>query len=262
MKPITRHPAILALAVFVASGCTTPNENAGYGYCDDSGCYQCDLDDACSPIDNPRCDSNAQCTSGTTCTNIGCAADCATDDDCPKDEACVSGFCAPRGFSRVTPATPRATCSAETEATDCAADEFCDRGRCKARCTSDEECGPGKVCAPCGRCQPDDQPATCGSQPVFCSEDTPCGDEKTCKRGRCHFDCTASETCPLGQICQARLCVDDPAPANPECALDLDCADGRCINGTCHPGCKTRDDCGQGHVCQLGICQPDYAPAS
>ena len=258
--PFQRTSMIAALAALIVSGCTTENHNAGYGYCDETGCYQCDLGDNCWAIPNERCSMAADCATGA-CTSIGCAADCASDTECADGESCVDGFCAPWGFTKVTPLIPPTSCTADT---DCQADQFCetDSGVCKAKCTSDEECGPGMVCSACGKCQPKGTPATCGTVPTFCSDAVPCGAGKSCQQGRCHFQCTATDSCPVGQVCAAGLCTDDPSPTVPQCALDLDCGDGSCINGYCHISCKTSGDCGAKNVCQMSVCQPDYSAAS
>ncbi len=245
--------------VLLATGCPDDHRHGASGYCDDSGCYECDFDKRCWPIPNPKCGSDAECTGGAFCTSIGCARACAADGDCQAGEACVTGYCAPSGFVKVTPFQPATGCAADS---DCKSDELCSAGACIAKCKSDDDCGPDSVCTACGKCEPKGVPATCGTTPLFCSDQVGCGTGKSCVKGRCHAQCTSSTSCAVGQVCQAGLCLDDPAPAKPECKLDLDCSDGSCINGYCHALCKTSQDCGPGALCQMGVCQPDYTPAN
>lgn len=255
MKQTSMIAASLVVAIGLA-GCTTENKNAGRAYCDETGCYKCDINDDCWPIPNQKCTSDSECSANQKCTTIGCADLCSSDADCAGDDViCVTGFCVPWGFTKVKPYAPTLPC---TDDSGCATDEFCDAGACKPKCTSDDDCGPDKVCSSCGKCQPKGTPATCGAIPMFCSNEVPCGSGKTCQTGRCHFQCSTSDICPVGQLCSGGLCTDDPSPASPECALDLDCTDGACINGYCHPGCTTSAECGPGALCQMGICQPDY----
>jgi len=252
--------ALMTGIVAFATGCPSDHRHSGVsGYCDDSGCYECDLDKHCWPIPNPKCSSDADCTGGSMCTNIGCTWACVADSDCADNESCVTGYCAPSGFIKVTPYVPPTTCASDS---DCKADELCSAGSCIAKCISDDDCGPDNVCTACGKCEPKGVPATCGEVPMYCSEDVSCGNGKTCVKNRCHAQCTTSTSCPIGQICDGGICLDDPAPAKPECVFDLDCADGgSCINGYCHAQCKTSAECGQGALCQMGVCQPDYTPA-
>jgi hypothetical protein len=252
--------AVTGLVAF-ATGCPSEPNHGVSGYCDDSGCFECDLDKHCWPIPNPKCSSDLDCQSGSLCTSIGCARACSVATDCAEGESCVTGFCAPGGFSKVTPFQPTTGCTADT---DCQAEQLCSAGACIAKCKSDDDCGPDSVCTACGKCEPKGVPATCGAAPMFCSEQVGCGTGKSCVNNRCHAVCASSESCPVGQVCSSGLCLDDPAPAKPECKLDLDCgaSSGICINGYCHALCKTGAECSQGALCQMGVCQPDYTPAS
>ncbi len=198
----------LLLTPILISGCHSIYESGsgGAGYCDDSGCYQCNEEDRCWPssTSSPR--------------------------SCAKDQ-------------------------------ECKGNEFCDNGSCKERCISDDQCGSGEVCAPCGKCQPEDLPAVCGAAPDFCSASVDCGAQKTCQAGRCHFQCTQDSQCPVGQLCNSGVCLDDPNPAAPECVMNLDCTSGACINGYCHQDCNSSSNCGPTEVCLMGLCQPNYSPA-
>jgi hypothetical protein len=246
----------LAVGAMLATGCS-PRHGEGRAYCDNTGCYKCDVDDNCWPIPNKKCTANAQCGANMMCTNIGCAIPCSSKDQCSDGENCVTGFCAPGGFGKINPYVPPTSCKLDT---DCTSDELCESGSCIPKCKSDDDCGPDKVCSSCGKCQPKGVPATCGSSQVFCSSTVPCGASKSCIKSRCHFTCTSSDACPVGQVCATGVCQDDPAPAKPECSMDLDCATGSCINGYCHPSCELSKDCSGSELCLNKICQPDYNP--
>ncbi len=260
-EPAIRTHLMLVIAGLLALGATgCPDSHHGTSaYCDDSGCFECDAEKNCWPVNNPRCSGDSACEPGSVCTTIGCARPCKTSDECSGDDACVTGYCAPPSFTKIDKLTPPAACESDA---NCKPDELCDDGKCIPRCTSDDDCGPDSVCAPCGKCQPKGTPPTCGASQIFCSETIPCGNGKTCLSSRCHLQCSgAGAVCPIGQVCSAGLCIDDPAPAKPECLLDTQCGGGICINGYCHGACATSIQCGAGALCQMGICQPDYTPA-
>ena len=71
-----------------------------------------------------------------------------------------------------------------------------------------------------------------------------------------------------GAVCQSGVCVDDPNPSSPQCALSSQCAGSAvCINGFCHPKCTSDAGCGPAEICSTGggsdgVCMPDYRPAS
>ena len=253
----------LLMAVFGLAGLTvgcapmTHVDKSGRSYCDANGCYTCDDEGTCTPVRNQKCDKDADCKGGLVCTNIGCAKPCAKDSQCAKGEACITGHCAPKGFSKTYPVGPSNACTKDSQ---CSSDTFCRAGACVPRCKSDDECGPNKVCTLCGKCQAKNVPATCGTQPTFCSAKAPCGGGKTCISARCHYTCNSSNSCPVGQTCQKGVCKDDPNPQVPECALDMDCGAGACINGYCHQACTNSEQCDKVSVCQMGICQPNYYP--
>jgi hypothetical protein len=232
-------------------------------YCDDSGCYRCAAGTTnCEALAKWSCTSDQDCGGkGIICTNVGCTNTCGGDNDCADGWTCVGGYCSPDAALRPTPYLPSATC---TEDAQCRADQYCNReqARCSDKCKSDDQCAPGTVCAECGKCQPKDLPATCGQAKVYCSETVACGEGKSCVQGRCHFQCEGTGPCPVGQLCSEGLCKDDPAPAAPECALNLQCENGTCVNGYCHAVCESSAECGFGALCLIGICQPDYQPSA
>lgn len=248
-----------SLLAFGAAGCPeTPNPNATAGYCDGSGCFECDANKHCWQIPNSKCGSDTDCSAGAVCTSIGCALPCSVQSQCGDNEICVTGYCAPAGFTDVHKFSPATAC--QTDA-GCEATEFCESGKCVPRCKSDDDCGPDSVCAPCGKCQPKGKPATCGASQNYCSEQVSCGTGKSCVNNLCRLQCKNTDACPVGQICSSGLCIDDPSPAKPACVLNRQCDGGLCINGYCHDACATSVQCGNGELCQMSICQPDFTPA-
>jgi hypothetical protein len=252
---------LVAIALGVVS-CTSENVSYVRGYCDDAGCYRCTSEEQCSPVPVVQCDGEGACEPGFTCTNLGCVPGCSDEVEgaCGEDARCVDGYCTPHGFGSARPLDPPQSCVSDEQ---CSAETFCDdRGLCVERCKSDDQCPPGEGCLPCGKCHPKGEPATCGAAPDFCSEAVSCGGGKVCVEGRCHLACETGGPCPVGQVCAEGRCVDDPLPAQPECALDLQCDGGSCINGYCHALCSGSTECpGVGTHCQMGVCQPDYHPA-
>lgn len=262
---ISRKSLIIALVgmALAMAGCTKPNKSpVSRAYCDDSGCFQCDIDESCWPVENRQCQNGDQCGLGETCTSVGCATSCSDRSDCGADMSCVSGFCVAMGFPSVEP-TPSGPCTTQG---DCADSQYCDldSGKCTARCESDDNCAPGQVCLACGKCQERALPATCGRTPDFCDESVAdsCGEGKQCRSGRCHYECDEAFVCPVGQSCGDGLCLQDTAPDDSECIFDADCGEGACINGACHDACDNSEDCGDTMLCQTEICQPDYRPAT
>jgi len=259
-QPISFTVILLAstLGLFLGGCCADMYAGPSRAYCDDSGCYKCGPESNCWPIPNQRCTKDKDCPTGDKCTNIGCAKPCKKNSDCGGENVCTGGYCAPPGFNNVKPVAPPVKCTKDSQ---CTPESYCKSGTCAPRCKSDDQCSPGTVCAPCGKCQPKGVPATCGAVPNYCSASVKCNTGKTCIKGRCHFTCTSSKTCPVGQTCSGGACKDDPDPgATRQCSLDLHCQNGVCINGYCHACCNNSSECGTKELCLMGICQPDYYP--
>ncbi|MFH1130892.1 MAG: hypothetical protein V1754_06125 [Pseudomonadota bacterium] len=270
-KPKFKNELLKGIPIFVAAlfatGCTVKVNEEFWddvierAFCDLTGCYQCYESDWCWLLDNKKCVSNAACRSDEVCTNIGCVKLCDFDWQCAqeKTERCVVGYCAPKGFGEVTPYEEPTACEKDS---DCPSNEYCGEVKtCVDRCKSDDECSPELVCTACGRCQPKEEPPTCGEKPNYCSESQPCGAKKQCLLGRCHFECGLNEDCPIGQVCQAGVCQSDLSPSEPACSLNLDCENGVCINGYCFANCNSSTECDERMICSVGVCRPDYLPA-
>jgi hypothetical protein len=277
----------LAFATFAVAGCSENQVGEeGTTYCDDDGCFVCDPGaTACWPMEIPECDKASDCGPGQACSAIGCVDRCAADDGCDRGLKCNEGLCVPPGYVPETPTdgdpapdTPDTSDTSDTsDAPDvegpCESDDNCqegfvciqETGDCIPRCGTDDDCVTGEVCLPCGKCQKEELPATCGSTPDYCDESdaSSCGSGKACVAGRCHYQCEVGFACPVGQVCaEDGLCRTDVDPATVQCHFDFECDAGACINGTCHAECTLSADCGDTMVCLMGLCQPDFRPTN
>ena len=232
-------------------GCSPKHEhNSGEMYCDDSGCFQCSYEGECWRTQ--ACSADEECPDGFTCTEVGCMLECELSGECLSP---IYHLDDPDPINIPDP-SPK-NCEDDE---GCDVDHFCDEGVCTPRCQSDDDCGSDMLCSSCGKCQPKGIPATCGASQIFCTEGISCGPGKTCLNNRCHYECADSSTCGVGQICSEGLCIDDPAPATPECILNYDCQNGTCINGFCHAQCEQSFQCGSESLCIMSVCQADYNP--
>lgn len=260
MKRLLISTGMLALVAFGAASCRHSECNLCPGYCDDSGCYACSSNDACWPVDNQPCNGGTQCAANEYCADWGCAPVCSFDTDCNVGERCLAaGYCGPADDTG-TPCTSH---------DDCGNGQYCHDGVCDDACQSDDDCAGDWVCAPCGACQPPDNPV-CGEYRELCETSADCGADRDCNAlKRCAYECdTQDPVCPYGQVCDAGLCTDDPAPAATECLTAADCdvvshcsAKGcLCVNTYCEPLCDADSDCLWGQFCHLGVCKADFRP--
>jgi len=270
--------ASIAFAALTVSGCMGCSDEAYPGYCDTSGCYACNGPDFtnCWPVNHDSCSTDNDCPAGLKCTDIGCTAGCTSDAECDNGEVCdgTTNLCAPAGVSPTPinhnpnpdPILVPESCTTDEECQKADPALVCDNGKCIDACTSDADCEDGYVCAECGKCTPEDTPS-CGDATIYCdvTDASSCGANRACLTGHCHVTCDAASDCPIGQICQAAVCVDDPSPQSPECVFDANCTalgqQAKCINGYCHPLCTEDANCGPAEICHVGVCMPDYRPA-
>jgi hypothetical protein len=269
--------ASLGFALLAVTGCVGCGEEMAYpGYCDTSGCWACSGPDACWPVPHDSCNADSECPAGQKCTNIGCTPACTSDAECENGEVCdgTTNLCAPAGVSpqpinqnpNPDPILVPESCTTDEECQKADPALVCVDNKCIDACTSDADCEDGYVCAECGKCTPKDVPS-CGDATIYCDvkDASSCGANRACLTGHCHVTCEANSNCPIGQICQAAVCVDDPSPQSPQCVFNADCtAAGQsavCINGYCHPTCTADASCGPAEICNVGVCMPDYRPA-
>jgi hypothetical protein len=270
----------LGMAALALGGCVGCGDQMDYpGYCDTTGCYACSGPNQCWPVSHGACGTDAECAAGERCTDIGCTPACTSDADCVDGEVCdgTTDLCAPAGVSpkpidptqlnpNPDPIEVPESCTTDEECQKADPALVCDNGTCIDACTSDDDCAEGYVCAPCGKCTPEDTP-TCGDARTYCdvNDASSCGAERACLTGHCHLTCDPGSSCPIGQICQAGVCVDDPSPQSPQCLYNADCTaagqDAVCVNGYCHPTCTEDAGCGFAELCNVGVCMPDYRPA-
>ncbi|MBN2359299.1 MAG: hypothetical protein JXR83_07580 [Deltaproteobacteria bacterium] len=236
------------------------------GYCrDDSDCnftQRCDQYRCVSRAGDVvmTCTVDADCGLMMTC-QWGVCVGCIDDLQCQlvdPEASCVMGTCI-RG--------PAAT-AAECFGAECPDGTRCNpqTGQCEPSCTSDDDCGPGQICAPVlNRCTTD----------PGCTDNSDCGGNLTCagagllQSGLC-VGCGDSEPCPSGLRCVLSVCFPDGA-ASP--CDDVTCPqDELCDpqNGACYPAngtCVDDSDCRPGHSCSFlhlctgcsldGDCRPD-----
>jgi Cys-rich repeat protein len=182
-------------------------------YCDTTGCFEC-VSDRCYPVPGEPAKPD-QPTGGTVTT-------------CDNDAAC--------GDAKV-----------------------CNLGRCEPACRDNSACASGSACIS-GRCRPAGA-EQCGVGGALCSSDAQCGTGRVCVAKACATACPDSK-CPVGQVCSAGACVEDPSPASPQCTFDLDCGGGfRCINAYCLPTCTDSKQCSGGASCVKGTCRGSRLPA-
>jgi hypothetical protein len=139
--------------------------------------------------------------------------ECATGADCEDKYECVDGTCVGQMCAK---------CAVHDDCGD--SDDYCLGGfvdgltYCGASCATPEECGTGNSCFDLGGGIKQCLPVT-----LDCSGAIP--------------DCTTSDDCPAGYVCEGGFCV--PAPP---------------------PTCTTNDDCNEGYICVDGFCAPDTRP--
>ncbi len=132
----------------------------------------------------------------------------------------------------------------------------CEPGTVETTCTTDADCGEGKVCKS-GVCETSSDPE--------CMSDADCEDGKACVEGVCkpsseEKPCAADEDCEDGNVCAEGVCK--PSSEEKPCAADEDCEDGKaCVEGVCKPSseektCAADEDCEDGNVCVEGVCKP------
>lgn len=155
---------------------------------------------------------------------------CAADGSCPGGFACLSGSCEVANVDALGCSSRGVTCSNGIACFDDA---------CEIACTSDGECGAGRLCTPPG------------------------GSGKAAGRG-CVVDCTTGESCPDGFACVPRE-VDAASVCAPDGTTFATCtsasATATCLTELCgQPAdfvvpCGT-SACGFGDTCNAGSALP------
>jgi hypothetical protein len=218
-----------------------------YGYCDETGCYECD-DYGCWPVGTPggECSTNEDCPGGCYCNEDGVcdeAGFCRVDDDCDDGFVCDErASCVPEGEDQRDDEEVE-ICE---DHADCPLGEYCDAetGTCELSDTcNSRECGAGWECDDRNTCvpQPCDDHDEC-VEGSYCEEDSGscipterCDDEGQCSAEGYECDFSRDTCVPEGEYpgsCGGEITCDEEAPAcdNGEAPLIKDgCFTGECL---------------------------------
>ena len=145
--------------------------------------------------------------------------------------------------------------------TDCLPNEVCKNGKCTRICSSNDQCGEGRVCvdrlcqAGCitnAECKFNE---VCANNQCLdpCKQDNPCGDCAKCETVAHEMQCS----CPLGAagdpfsscFSNSLRCLPPLNPFQQTCA-----AGEKCDGGFCIKSCRTEKDCSCGETCSGGKC--------
>ncbi len=253
----SRRFLTICFAAFLTMGLSACSDDEGTNGNND---LECQTRADCE--EGERCNSNGQCTTE--------ALSCDTDSECDFGDYCVDGECAD------------ASCGSDDECTDA----VCVNDRCRAGCSTNDQCEDGQICDTVTRlcktagcttgscaafqvCEPVDGGAPTCRYTGDCNNDAVCaayamqvddGDDYVCSTAQqtcipkppCgnDSDCTANEICEPrpsdGKNVCRRGCRD-----NGDCGLGQICGDDfRCVQG-----CDVDDDCtGENEVCDDLVC--------
>ena len=190
-------------------------DSPSYGYCDETGCYECD-EERCWRVGEPgdECDRHADCPAGCYCDDDGTCQEggfCREHADCPRGFACDDrASCVPKG-----------------------GDGKDGGGGESGRCEANDDCPLGSYCdGDTGSCFDSD---TCRSRD--CQVGYVCDDRDTCVPETCsaHDDCSTGSYCDSeSQTCvPTELCEDGECPAE---GYECDFTRDTCVPETEHPG--------------------------
>lgn len=174
---------------------------------------------------------------GCECAPAGCGAGlacvdglCAYDDELP-----CGGVCAPDEVCSLDACVRLpATCP-------CPLESYChfDTNTCRAGCTLDDDCAPGRIC--------EASRALCRAG---CRDDADCAAGSICEATRCAVGCRGDGDCGAGSICEDGEC-------RAGCRSSEACGAGEaCVDGSCLRGCASSAACPErGSVCDRGVCR-------
>jgi hypothetical protein len=265
---------LLVFALLFLSGCPLTFDRVQRTYCDDTGCWVCNEDDACRPAGETGipCNSDAVCEQGCYCAQGYCVetALCRSRSDCSyfnmdcdtARRTCVPRVQGPAPDAGTIPPPPDAGTPVPPDAgtpppPPDASPPPPDAGM-PPGCTTDEGCPDGHTC-----CDGECKPARPVEPDLGCSYDGECGGGD-CAFGQCHAACTIDGDCGTGDVCVEGFCHKDETPEL-TCIFDSHCGIGwTCINATCHRLCDAHDDCASNprDFCDLGVCRPDWRRVS
>ncbi|CAB0029718.1 unnamed protein product, partial [Trichogramma brassicae] len=210
----------------------------------------------CTPVQ--YCKVDQQCPTGSSCNGGICTALCTSTRDCIGDQLCIKGLC-------------HSICRHNATCPDY---QYCLNNICvqELRCVSDHDCDYDEQCVKndvgqaqcqkacdligCDRnaeCKAKNHNAQCsckegyygkasndkiGCQPIECSSNNDCSDEKICEMHVCRIACLAHNPCGQNAICSvknhAQICSCQPGhTGDPKtgCYLIDHCAVSPCAPG-------------------------------
>ena len=187
-------------------------------------------------LGNSDCQNGQFCGAGSQCTGCGIS-----------DATCVSAFGA--GYICVSGGCVTGTCH---DNSGCASGQICTASHVCAPCTTDGQCGTGRVCVGTGAT------ATCVTGNCHVSND--CSNGQVCLNNTC-ANCTGDGQCAAGQLCLSGGCVTG------NCRLATDCSGGRICTANNCTACATDGQCisgyGANQLCNgAGACVPGNCRAA
>lgn len=248
-----------------SDGSCTQNTDCARDYvCQDNKCIaKCTSSDQCQGA-NRVCSSSGLCIDacyagtcgqGMVCegkTRLCVPGMCSWYDDCEKGyvcdeinhvclERCTAGSCSAGTVCSEDGFCVPGECS-QIDAVCTDPSKTCDRDamKCVDKCSSNDDCGTGKLCDITGLCV---TPCKAGS----CDEGYACLPNGLCIQA----ECSVIDPCSISyKTCVENKCID-------KCRQNSDCGADQICNvktGICDARC-TADSCGDGQVCSdAGIC--------
>ncbi len=253
----------------------------------------CDEDSVCEGVCNlglpggmcvEACDEGTPCADGAACVDYGsvsyCMPSCASNDECREDYSCIDFACVPRQ-------PLGAACDDADDCLPCDTQELCSdpddlactENVCSVRCTDQEQCPEGTVCAASGGeywCVGVYFPQGTGTAGSLCAAQE-CAEGFTCLQDLkgfeslafCSNDCLTDRDCPPSLTCrevdglESPMCV--PREYCESCGISSHCASpaDTCVTGTdqegyctlsCDPAlpgtCPMDTTCGEANLCE------------
>ncbi|CAG2055426.1 unnamed protein product, partial [Timema podura] len=241
----------------------TPVNHVGVCICQ-AGCTG-DPHLGCVPV--LYCAADVQCPAGTKCNNGICTSVCTSSRECIGDQLCIQGVCQPTCKSNEScPQFQFCQNSICVQEVKCRSDDDCDStDKCRENAVGQAECvnacdGP-VLCGRNAECAAHNHEAVCtcktgyhgnpkddksGCQPIECTTDLECSNDKLCDTFKCRIACLAKNPCGVNALCSAenhrQVCYCQPGftgDALLGCKLiDL------CAENPCGPGARCENSRG------------------